>query len=87
MNQREIEFATHQGDHWIFENRRMKETEYIPDEKFDEEVRRVPELINGLIDAVKEGKAIEYLNSIDFSNYSHDISQIEHENYYEDMEK
>lgn len=81
MSQRELDYATHQGDHLIFKNNKMAYTTYVPDEQYMEEINRIPELINGLLDAGSQGKAHEYLMSLDFSKYPHDLSRFEHEDF------
>lgn len=79
MKQREYEFATHQGDHLVFENNKVAYTTYEPDTKYIEEVEKTGEIITGLYEARKNGKVHEYILSLDFSNYPHDLSQVDHE--------
>lgn len=79
MEKREYEFATHQGDHLVFENNKMSYTSYEPDTEYIKEFERINEIWQGFFEACEKGQSVEYLSSLDFSSYPHDLSQIEHD--------
>ena len=81
MKKREMEFSTHQGDHLIFKDNKMAYTTYEPDFAFEKAINEVDALMKAFDEACDKGKMEEFLNNLDFSDYPHDISQIEHCSY------
>ena len=79
LHKRETEFATHQGDHLIFENNKMAYTTYEPDTKYNEEMKKIDDMLKGFLKVSNYDEFIEYINSLDFSSYPEDLSQIDHE--------
>lgn len=79
LHKREMEFATHQGDHLIFENNKMAYTTYEPDTKYNDEMKKIDDMLKGFLKVTNYDEFIEYINSLDFSDYPEDLSQIDHE--------
>ena len=78
MYQRERDFATHQGDHLIFKDKKMTYTTYEPDVKYIEEINKCEDLIKGILNCKDLESFNNYVMSLDFSNYPADLSQIDH---------
>jgi len=79
MNQRERDFATHQGDHLTFKDGRIVDTIYEPDVKFIEEMNKCEEIVKGVLNCKDAESLYNYIASLDFSNYPRDLSQIDHD--------
>lgn len=77
FKQREIDFATHQGDHLIFEDNKMVHTSYMPDTKYWEAIEKLQEDMAAFVKAVEDGKFNEFIMNWD-PIYDGDLSQIEH---------
>ena len=83
MLKREKEFHTLQGDHLTFENNKITYMDYKLDLEFKKEFDKIDKIFKDFILLDLENKPIgEYLDSLDFSNYPRDLSQIEHEKVY-----
>jgi len=51
--------------------------------KFEKEIEKIDKIIKDLVSLQLDNKPIgEYLNSLDFSDYPYDLSQMEHEKVY-----
>lgn len=74
---RDDEFATHQGDHLIFENNKMAYTTYEPDTKYWEAVSHLKEDLANFKKALETGTIDEFFANWD-PIYDGDLSQIEH---------
>lgn len=80
MNKREIDFATHQGDHLGFKNGKMEHIEYVKDEAYYKALEDMPNFLDRALNALEEGKLEEFFKTdTHFKIYPHDLSQIEHE--------
>lgn len=77
FNQREIDFATHQGDHLIFKDNKMYYTDYTPDLKYNEAIEKFPEDLMKLKEAILSGDINTFFDNWD-PIYDGDLSQIEH---------
>lgn len=79
LQQREKDFATHQGDHLIFKDNKMAYTTYEPDTKYIKEMEKLDGILKGFTNVSNYDEFIQYISSLDFSDYPHDLSQIDHD--------
>lgn len=85
MEEREMDFATHKGDHLNFKDGKMVHVEYKEDEEYMKAMEELPDFMRRATMAILDGSFEEFLkNDKYFDIYPHDISQIEHEDYEND---
>ncbi len=85
MEKRELDFATHKGDHLNFKDGKMVDVEYEVDEDYVKAVEGLPDFMRRATMAILDGTFEEFLKNDEyFKIYPHDISQIDHEDYEND---
>lgn len=84
MQKRETDFGTHQGDHLKFKNGKMQHIPYKRDEEYYKALADVRDFCSMASTAIQEGNLEAFLmNSEHLKIYPRDLSQIDHEEYYD----